>query len=1142
MSSFPTGFGEVAARCTRSREIFSGALLQHAFVERIRCAFEAFAAHQTALRTLGCDKNGVFINSADLQKLKSTDVEVVGTGMHSPERSPPEQRPRGGADPVAPPLADVAALASSRDSLRAGLTSANESAQANQALGKALFIGSTIEKLQRLAPWLQFDDRGGGAGGDCSLMSVCDAFVSADGDENEEALVARRMRHVIIDACRNFKQTTATFPLLEAVYGVQRARQLSESIVQHFVAVELEKREARARTLAMKRARDKVNASMVRRSSSRLNPGTGGNVTYSAAQENLASTVKALAEQLYESPPVVSSQAAIDARVAELLKEAWFDHSEWVFVSALLKRRVWILQAVSTEFGLDYALLTKIPDGDCPQALLDSPACIVAFVSPDERSEPAHYIRVLAAAPVSTHECVGVADPELPDSPLLADSQPAAGIGVADRVSSRSPPGVVVSTPPASMLKPRGSPAFRPPILLPPADFVSGSGVDVEECVLRVGRVRSISFYKFSQTASRIVYKCQFDHAYQLKTARDVSRGTSVCEGKLVFVVSSQSRGFFSLCEESSVLRHTCPASIPIVKITSDVVTSKLLAGPSIPARNADVQRLFPPGTVSDSMASRCRRDAILKKYGTVEDNFASLEGLLERIRSADHSFVYDVQCVEGIDGQRTFQRLYVEFAYARHVISSGLPFLSIDGCHSRHSLGGVFYLAVTLTPSFQVLPVALAYEGREENAGGWQYFCERLRATAAAVDGPEGVVMSDRRAGIGAVLNATFPYADKVACSRHIGNNAKVVSGLSKPSVDGYVNRLAKATNAAEYEDIEHRMLNDGSLPHAKVQMLLQYLRHPNQWNEDWALHASANAACRYGIVTSNASECLNAALREARAMPICAAVWHIISYAHERYSSIGRDFWKMLQGAYPELSQRNFDLYAAEIAPGPLMELVVKAEEANRSFPLSLTLLFESELKCSWKVVREDENARGGGGGGGNLQRVVQFDRGAFKCTCNVPRLYGIPCRHVLCVISEVHDIAEERRPRWRYSDAILPRLSLQRAKAVLAYDISDVLCIDNHGIARRSLLPHAHVADRRGRKRNRNGSRRSNDGGEQRIHSGGETSKRPKRYRCSACGAAGHTRPKCVLVQGDSNAEDFDGDGETDEESEDGDEGSE
>lgn len=94
MSSFPTGFGEVAARCTRSREIFSGALLQHAFVERIRCAFEVFAAHQTALRTLGCDKNGVFINSADLQKLKSTDVEVVGTGMHSPERSPPEQRPR----------------------------------------------------------------------------------------------------------------------------------------------------------------------------------------------------------------------------------------------------------------------------------------------------------------------------------------------------------------------------------------------------------------------------------------------------------------------------------------------------------------------------------------------------------------------------------------------------------------------------------------------------------------------------------------------------------------------------------------------------------------------------------------------------------------------------------------------------------------------------------------------------------------------------------------------------------------------------------------------------------------------------------------------------------------------------------------
>lgn len=1102
-------------------------------------------AHESDLRTLVCGENGASVHGADLQ-LKNTDVVVVGGAGENSRR-------RGGACcERAPPPPGGAGTESSRESLRAGHASANESmhdtvvlsghSRSSQVLGKARFIGSTFEKLQRLAPWLQFQDRGGGVGGDCSLLSVCDAFISADGDEREEMLVARRLRHVIIDAVRNFKQATATFPFLEAVYGVQRARELSDSIVQHFVALELEKREVRARSLAMKRARDKVNASVVRRSSSRLNPDAGGDVAQPAAQENLASTVKALAEKLYESPPFVSPQAAIDARVAELLKEAWFDHSEWVFVSALLKRRVWILQVVSTEFGGDYALLTKIPDGECPQALLDCPACLVAFVSPDERSEPNHYIRVSATAPVSAGAVrLEVTDPELPDSPPLASSQLAAGIGAADRVASRTSPGVVLCTPPVSLLKRRGSPLFRPPVLLPTADFVSGNGIDVEECVLRVGRARSIAFYKFSQTASRIVYKCQFDSAYQAKTARDVSRGPSVCEGRLVFVVSSQSRGFFSLSEESSVLRHTCPASIPFVKITSEVVTSKLLSGPSIPARNADVKRLFPPGTVSDSMASRCRHDALLKKYGTVEDNFACLEGLLERIHSADSSFEYDVQCVDGQNGQRTFQRLYIEFAYARHVISSGLPFLSIDGCHSRHSLGGVFYLAVTLTPSFQVLPVALAYEGREENAGGWQYFCERLRATAAAVDGPEGVIMSDRRAGIGAVLNATFPFADKVACSRHIGNNAKVVSGLSKPSVDGYVNRLAKATNAAEYEDIEHRMLNDGNLPHAKVQMLLQYLRHPNQWNEDWAMHSSANAACRYGIVTSNASECLNGALREARAMPICAAVWHIISYAHERYSLIGRDFCKMLQCAYPELSQRNFDLYNAEIAPGPLMELVVKAEEANRSFPLSLTLLFESELKCTWKVVREDENARGGGGGGGNLQRVVQFDRGSFKCTCNVPRLYGIPCRHVLCVISGVHDVAEERRPRWRYSDAILPRLTLQRAKSVLAYDISDVLCIDNHGIPRRDLLPHAHVADRRGRKRNRNGSHRTNDGGEQRIHSSGESAKRPKRYRCSACGAAGHTRPKCILVQGNSGKEVIDSDRESIEELEDGDEAS-
>lgn len=1082
MSTFPSGLGDVERRVSRLRTTFNADAVKASFVERTSSAYDVFVAQEGKL-PVAFDAHPVEILALPNSAAVAGAAEVE------------EGRDGGGGAVASAP----------RDSARLP--------------GRNLqFVGSTVDSLKRMVPWLDFVDAGGGLGGDCSLMAVCDAF--CDGSARDQEGTARALRLQVITAMRAYDEKSATFPMLESISDFASAQQWSAHIVEHLQVLLTEKREAGPKQKARRAARTYILATLNRRTSSRLRGATEAEEFPHIEADTVAELIERRFRDIYVPPPPCSVMEAIENRTKELEKSnEWFDHSEWMFICAILRRRVFILQG--TKATLDgntehFVNVVRLPDCNTGRELEELPAVLVAFVADSMSASPCHYVRVMASAEA------GCIDDSSEEDILLIQSPPAVVSLAPLLVSSPATPAATREDSPrlglSQSARSTRRPPLRPPFSIDPSGYEShGSELDIEEFVLKISRQFHVAMFKYSRSKSRIVYRCQHTAMYQKKREPTCNPDSEWCDASLVFLVSTTDRGLFTLSDKSQ-LKHSCPGVIPSVKITLEIVVAKLLKLQFIPTRNVDVQRLFPAGTVDCSMASRSRREAIVRKYGTAEDNFAKIESLLSMFCEADPNFRFDIQVEFVSGGGRKFKRVYIEFAYARHVMANGIPFVSIDACHSRYALGGVYYIAVTMSPMFQVIPLALVYEGAEENNGGWKYLCEHLAALAPAVNAIDGVLMSDRRAGIGFVLNETFPLADKVACSRHVGNNAKALVHLHKQSVDVYVNQLAKASNRAEYEAIEARMLRDSSLSHSKVEALLAYLRAPAQWTEDWAVHtAGRDAACRFGIVTSNASECMNAAYREARAMPICAALTFIISTAHENYAKLNASFWKKVQSVYREANPDNFaQEFKHELAPGPLLEKVLAAEQANRENAPAVTRLFVTDTRITWKVERTAED-------GASLFRTVQYDRGLFSCTCHFPHLYGVPCRHVLGVIATERDPGDKRRPRWRYTDATSPLLRLSAAQAVLSYDISDVLVVDNHGLHRSSLIPHDRVA-RQGppAARNRQGIKRKKQGGVQRIQSLGETKKR-RPYKCSECGAVGHTRRKChSLRDGNGNAD--------------------
>lgn len=119
------------------------------------------------------------------------------------------------------------------------------------------------------------------------------------------------------------------------------------------------------------------------------------------------------------------------------------------------------------------------------------------------------------------------------------------------------------------------------------------------------------------------------------------------------------------------------------------------------------MKRLLPSTiSCSSSTASLARREALRERFGTDEGSFASLESLLEKYSLNANDFLFALKTndypTDAISPDeveyRTFQGLYVQLEYAKHVWKHSIRVLTLDAASSRAGLGGYWYLAVATT------------------------------------------------------------------------------------------------------------------------------------------------------------------------------------------------------------------------------------------------------------------------------------------------------------------------------------------------------------------------------------------------------------------------------------------------------------
>lgn len=383
--------------------------------------------------------------------------------------------------------------------------------------------------------------------------------------------------------------------------------------------------------------------------------------------------------------------------------------------------------------------------------------------------------------------------------------------------------------------------------------------------------------------------------------------------------------------------------------------------------------------------------------------------------------------------------------------------------------------------------------------------------------DSADMVIMSDRREELANTLNVLYPLADKVACSKHIARNAKVYSGILKAAVETYVHQLAKAATIEEYDSIAERMKKDKDLGEpAQAQRILDYLRAPDRWLDDWALCARFDNpdreknSCRFGVVTSNACETWNGVFLGARAKPIAAAVHEMLDLAYSHYDTCAES---ALQSA---ADLENEELFPASLHNRLETTLAFLDKPENRLLVERMHRMGASEEV--YRVQRLNSSSSVGQVQGGiQLQRLVKIEvNGGFFCSCRVFQLYGVPCKDIIAVCRHVQKEGTDE-PKYDYRALYHPRLQVKAVLAVYDVNCTHAKAIDTHGLQLSNLRPHAKVVAKKYYSESKAKTTKTG-----RIKSAGESRKQgrkrkkssveTRKYKCKECKVIGHTWKKC------------------------------
>ena len=383
----------------------------------------------------------------------------------------------------------------------------------------------------------------------------------------------------------------------------------------------------------------------------------------------------------------------------------------------------------------------------------------------------------------------------------------------------------------------------------------------------------------------------------------------------------------------------------------------------------------------------------------------------------------------------------------------------------------GVLLAATAGDANGSLFPLAYAVVDAE-NDNNWDWFNQLLRSVieqhAPAFLVPQSLAfVSDRQKGLLESVERHFPDSPHSYCLRHLYENMH--KEFKHPQLKTFLWRAAEATTE---EDFKQAL---SAIKGISVRAYNWLLNHadPKYWADLYFTRR------RYGHITSNIAEALNAAILEAREKPIFGMFEHIRHLLMKWYVK------------RREIDSNN--LPHAQIivshAAKTIQDLSVWQARRYRLLPCTDTIVEVFSLEKSMTYVVELE---------------------LKKCTCLRWQSTGIPCAHAIAVI-----LGRKEDPQT-YTQTFLSLDAYRKSYANSIYPpnldednirmLTDPIRLndnddDDDDEPRENMLIPPHANGHPGRPRNK------------RIRSGVEGPFRGKRQkRCSRCDGFGHAVTTC------------------------------
>jgi hypothetical protein len=435
---------------------------------------------------------------------------------------------------------------------------------------------------------------------------------------------------------------------------------------------------------------------------------------------------------------------------------------------------------------------------------------------------------------------------------------------------------------------------------------------------------------------------------------------------------------------------------------------------------------------ISYGKAWRAKQKAMEMRYGSFIDSYDNLPRLLRTLQERNPGTYIDIQHSPSVEWPRykVLHRAFFSLGPCIEAFRHCRPVLCVDGTFLTGKFKGQILTAIGVDGNNQILPLAMAFV-ESENFSSWLWFFRSLKH--GVVKNHENVcIIHDRHPGIlKAIKTLQQPSVDEMEpwhdlqsrwCMRHLGANffsqfknkrlMNLFKRLCRQNQEKKFNSLWAKLDAFTEKEVKERRKKASSstlvntedeprelcaLPEIDTPGLRRkkatHIKKFSHWiekepHEKWSLLHDTHGA-RYGIMTTNLAEVYNFVLRGQRNLPLVAIVEGVL-HGTVRY------FQERLKNAILHINSFPATPFCAKIMTY-MADKIAKGQNHTVYTFGNVERRFEIRLRdnCGFGSQVEQKT---------HEVTIGMEEVPTCICTCNKPKLFHLPCSHVLAACGQI------------------------------------------------------------------------------------------------------------------------------------------